>query len=76
MILAATAGDGILLGATQAWQSLAGIEQATFGACQLGDITGGEGRDAGEGLHEVQGVALAGQQHAGRAMEAEQLLTR
>ncbi|MOA58078.1 hypothetical protein D3C78_1824020 [compost metagenome] len=76
VVLATATGDGIFLGVAQAGQRLAGVEQAAFGACQLGNITGGEGRDAGEGLHEVQGVALAGQQHPGRAVEAEQLLIR
>ncbi len=74
MILAAPAGDRILLGAAKAWQGLAGIEQAAVGALQLGHVAGGQGGDAGQGLHEVQGIALAGQQHPGRAVKAKQLL--
>ncbi|MNP09637.1 hypothetical protein D3C76_1017510 [compost metagenome] len=74
VVFAATAGDGIFLGAAQAGQGLAGVEQSALGPRQLGHVTGGQGGDPGEGLHEVQGIALAGQQHPGRAMETEQLL--
>ncbi len=74
VVLAAAASDGVLLGTAQAGNGLAGVEQAAAGLFQLGHITGGEGGDAGEGLHKVEGIALAGQQQAGRTMEAEQLL--
>ena len=50
VVFAAAAGDRILLGATQAGQGLAGIEQAAVSTFQLGYITGGQGGDPGKGL--------------------------
>ena len=74
MVLAAAAGDRVFLGIPQTGQGLAGVEQAALGAGQLGHVAGRDGGDAAEGLHEVQGIALAGQQYPGRAMEAKQFL--
>ncbi len=74
VVLATTTGYRVLLGSAQTRDSLAGVEQPAIGLLQLGDIASGESGNAGEGLDEVQRIALAGQQQAGWAVEAEQLL--
>ena len=74
VILATATSDCVFLGGAQPRQGFAGIEQTAVGVRQFGHVAGGECGNTRKGLHEVQCVALAGQQDAGRAVQAKQLL--
>ena len=67
VIVAAAAGDCVLLCQAQAGKGLAGIQQFDPGTFhQIGKIPAA-GRSGGQRLDEIQRAALTGQQAAGRA---------
>ncbi|MNP07605.1 hypothetical protein D3C76_996340 [compost metagenome] len=74
VVVAAAAGDGVLLRQAQAGEGLAGVEQFHPGAFHQVGVVAGAGGGAGEQLEEVQGAAFAAEQGAGRAFEGEQRL--
>ena len=76
MVVTAPATHGVLLRQTQARDGLAGIKQAHR---QVGDhlgITVCPGSGAGEGLQEVHGGALPGEEGAGRPLDHAKAIAR
>src|SRR5690606_15600499 len=74
MVATAAHSDRVFLSSAQSRYGLASIKQYHIGVSHSLRIMTAEGGGAGEGLQEVEGAALGGQQVAGRAMQSRQQL--
>lgn len=74
VIVAAAAGNGVLLSQPQPGQGLAGIEQTDLGVGHPSGVVSAAGGDAGQCLQPVQGGPFGGEQAARRTRQGEQHL--
>jgi hypothetical protein len=72
VVVTAATAHRVLLGDAQAGDGLAGIQQPHAGARDLVGVVPAAGGGARQQLQEIQSAALAGEQRAGGAREAEQ----